>query len=102
LELGSELTKDVLDRGLQADVRPAVRAALRIIERMVEGPEGPRAEDIAAARAAGIDEEGLRTAILVCVAFTMIVRLADTFDFTIRSPQQFEADAKVLLQRGYG
>jgi alkylhydroperoxidase family enzyme len=101
LELGSEVTKDVLDRGLQAEVRPPVRAALRIIERMVVEENGPRAEDIAVARAAGVDEEGLRTAILVCVAFTMIVRLADTFDFAIRSSQQFEADAKMLMQRGY-
>ena len=102
MELGSEVTKDVLDRGWQAEVRPPVRAALRIIERMVVDDGGPRVEDIAAARAAGVDEEGLRTAILVCVAFTMFARLADTFDFAIRSSQQFEADARMLLQRGYG
>ena len=92
----------MLEHGLDADVRPAVRAALRVIAQMVCDPEGPRAVDVAAARAAGVDEEGLRTAILICVAFTMIVRLADTFDFTIRSPAQFEADARVLMQRGYG
>jgi alkylhydroperoxidase family enzyme len=101
LELGSELIEDVLAHGGEADVRPPLRAALRIIERLVVDPDGPLSEDIAAARAAGVDEEGLRTAVMVCVAFTMIVRLADTFDFALRSPKQWEADARVLLQRGY-
>jgi alkylhydroperoxidase family enzyme len=91
-----------MDHGPSADARPEVRAALAIIERMVRDPDGPRAEDIAAARAAGVNDEGLRTAILVCVAFSIIVRLADTFDFALRSDTQWAADAKVLLQRGYG
>lgn len=33
--------------------------------------------------------------------FFMIVRLADTFDFRVQTREQFIADAKMLLRRGY-
>ena len=41
-------------------------------------------------------------AVHVCAAFSAIVRVADTFDFEISTPEEFDAGARVLLKRGYG
>lgn len=38
---------------------------------------------------------------MIAVTFTIIVRLADTFDFAEQTPAQFETDARMLLRRGY-
>lgn len=83
------------------EVRRPLRAALGIIEKLVVETGDLTDRDIAAARDAGIDDEGLRTAIYICVAFSMIVRLADTFDFKVQTKAQFASDARMLLRRGY-
>jgi hypothetical protein len=38
---------------------------------------------------------------VVCFAFNVITRLADTFEFEIPSKESFDASAKMLLKRGY-
>ena len=85
-----------------ADVRAPVKAMLAFIEKMVRNPDSLTAADAAAVRAAGADDEALRTAIYVCTGFSTITRLADTFEFEIPPDRGFAISAKMLLKRGYG
>jgi hypothetical protein len=80
-----------------APVRPEVHAALGFIEKMVKG--AVTTEDVRACYAAGVPKDALARAAQVCVAFSMIVRLADTFQFDI--PPDFVPGAKALWKRGY-
>lgn len=85
----------------QADLRPAVKAMLAFIEKMVRNPDTLTPEDAAAVRAHDVPDEGLRTAIYACTAFSIITRLADTFEFHIPPDAGFLASARMLLKRGY-
>ena len=51
--------------------------------------------------AVGVSREQIEDALAVCFAFNTIDRLANTFEFSIASPEAFEAGAKYLLARGY-
>ena len=82
-----------------APVRPPVRAALGFIEKLVKG--GVTAEDVKEVYKAGVPKEGLIRAVQVCVAFSMIVRLADAFAFEVGTRDDFDASARMLLKRGY-
>ena len=84
-----------------ADIRPAVKAMLAFIEKLVRNPDALTAEDADAIRNAGADDDALRSAIYICAGFTTITRLADTFEFAIPPDAGFRAGAKMLLTRGY-
>jgi alkylhydroperoxidase family enzyme len=85
-----------------SSVRAPVKAMLAFIEKMVRDPDKLSADDAAKVRAAGADDEALRTAIYICTGFSTITRLADTFEFDIPPDKGFRAAAKMLLSRGYG
>jgi hypothetical protein len=83
-----------------APVRPEVRAALGFIEKLVEVGT-VSADDVEEVYAAGVPREGLVRAVQVCVAFSTIVRLADTFAFAIPTAEEFAKSAENLWKRGY-
>jgi alkylhydroperoxidase family enzyme len=74
---------------------------LGFLEKTVRTPEALTAADAEAVRAAGVPDEGLRTAIQVCAAFTLITRIADTFQFDVPDDEGFRAMGRNLLKRGY-
>lgn len=74
---------------------------LAFIEKIVRDPDNLSPADADLVRAAGADDEALRTAIYICAGFTTITRLADTFDFAIPPDAGFRSSAKMLLNRGY-
>jgi alkylhydroperoxidase family enzyme len=82
-----------------APVRPQVRAALGFIEKLVRKTDELTRADAEEVLAAGVSREGLIRAVQICVAFSMIVRLADTFEFAI--PDDFMPGAHGLMKRGY-
>lgn len=82
-----------------APVRAEVRAALGFLEKMVK--EEVTAADAAAALAAGVPREALERAVEVAGAFTMIVKIADTFGFLLQDEAGYDAGAQNLLKRGY-
>ena len=82
-----------------ANVREQVRAALGFIEKLVKSEVS--AEDVRAVYAAGVTREALERAVMVCVAFSTIVRLADTFAFAIPTASEFAAQGRALWKRGY-
>ena len=48
---------------------------------------------------AGLTDEMIRDVGMVCTMFSIITRLADTFEFAI--PESFDASVKALTGRGY-
>jgi hypothetical protein len=83
-----------------APIRKELRAALEIIEKLVK-TGGIDVDDVKAAYAAGVPKDGLIRAIQVCVTFSTIVRLADTFEFAIPTAEQFAKQGLGLWKRGY-
>lgn len=91
----------VLEDWRTAPVRAEVRAALGFLEKLVTETDALGPDDVKAAYAAGVTRDMLVRAVQVCAAFSTIVRIADTFDFEISTPEEFDAGAKALLKRGY-
>lgn len=90
----------VLDDLDSADVEEPLRAALRMLGKLVaEGTVS--AADMRAVLAAGATAEQVGDALAVCAAFNTTNRLADAFGFEVLSPAEFDAGAKYLLKRGY-
>jgi alkylhydroperoxidase family enzyme len=75
---------------------------LRFLEKMTLRPELMSPLDGDALRAAGVSDEAAEDAIGVAVAFNLIDRLADSFDFEIPPDAYFRGSAPRLLKRGYG
>jgi alkylhydroperoxidase family enzyme len=84
-----------------ASLDPKVRAALAFIEALVRAPERVGEADVEALRAAGVSDDAIEDAAMVCAVFTTFVRLADTFAFDIPPAEGFEAVAGMLLKVGY-
>lgn len=66
-----------------APIDERLRAALKFLEKLTLRPEAIGAEDVRAARAAGVSDAALRQAIYVCFIFSTMDRLADTLDFQL-------------------
>ncbi len=70
------------------------------VEKLALRPEELGPADLDAFRAAGVDDQGIRDAALVCVLFTIIVRQADSLEFHV--PESFQSSVKNLTsKRGY-
>jgi alkylhydroperoxidase family enzyme len=83
-----------------APVSDEVKAGLRLVEALTLRPDEMTVADIEAARAAGLTDEAIRDAGMVCTMFSTITRLADSLDFRI--PDSFEGAAKTLTSKmGY-
>jgi hypothetical protein len=52
-------------------------------------------------RAAGVSDEALRTAALICALFSMIVRLADSLGWDVPPAEQTRGRAPAMLAGGY-
>jgi alkylhydroperoxidase family enzyme len=71
-----------------APVGEPLRATLGFLEKLTLRPDELRAEDAQAVLDAGVGEDALVDAIHVAALFTMIVRLADSFDWRVPSDEQ--------------
>lgn len=91
----------MLEDWRSAPVRAEVKAALGFLEALVQRGE-VTADDVRAVYAAGVTREMLVRAVEVCVGFSVIVRLADTFDFARGTEDDYDAGARMLWKRGYG
>ena len=82
-----------------APIAEGLRAALRFLKIAALGT--PTAADVRAVYAAGVSKVQLREALNVLFCFSVITRLADTFEFHVGSAASFDSSAKMLLKRGY-
>lgn len=98
--LGEDKVQAVLDDYRSADLDPKLEAMLGFVDKLTRDPDAVTGADIAALREAGISDEAIEDAALVCAGFSTITRIADAFEFAI--PERgFDASARNLLERGY-
>jgi hypothetical protein len=71
------------------------------LEKLTLRPDELTAADAAEVRAAGVSEEGLRTAATVCALFSMIVRLADSLGWDVPDAEVLRQRAPLMLEQGY-
>ena len=71
-----------------APVGEPLRATLGFLEKLTLRPDELRAEDAEAVLDAGVREDALVDAIHVAALFSMIVRLADSFDWRVPSDEE--------------
>lgn len=79
-----------------------VQAVLPFLEKLTLSPDEVGPEDVRKLREAGLSDEAIRDAIYVCVDFSIIDRLADSFGFELLSQEEFRNAARFLLKMGYG
>jgi alkylhydroperoxidase family enzyme len=84
-----------------APVRPELAATLGFLEKLTLQPEEIGPADADAARAAGVSDQALRDAAVVCALFSMIVRMADSLGWEVPSPERLAARAPAMLDGGY-
>ena len=104
--MGSEeLVDAVLADRRTAPIDERLRAMLGYLEAVTLRPGEVTAADADTVRAAGVSDQGMVDALLVCAYFNLIDRLADSFAFTPISNAlghegllQHEAE---FLERGY-
>jgi hypothetical protein len=78
-----------------------LRETLGFLEKLTLRPDALRAQDAEDVLAAGVREEALIDAIHVAALFTMIVRLADSFDWHVPLDQELAARAEARLGSSY-
>ncbi len=84
----------------QAPIGEPLRATLRMLRKLTK-EHAVTADDMRTVLAAGVTRQQIKDALAVCFAFNLIDRLADTFEFCVPDAAAFEADARMLLKRGY-
>lgn len=99
--LGEALVAAALEDWRRAPLDDRLKAACAVIEAMCATPPALTPARFAPLRAAGVSRAGLDELVEICALFNTIVRLADTLDFAMVSPEQFRKDGKFLLKRGY-
>jgi len=60
-----------------------------------------RAEDVAALREAGLDDEAIEDVIYLCACYNVVDRLADAFGFKLAPEEEMRRTARFLLRVGY-
>ena len=83
-----------------AGIEEPLRATLRML-RTLTLERTVRVDDMRVLLKAGISREQIEDALAVCFTFSTMNRLADAFNFSIGTPEAFEAGAAYLLSRGY-
>ena len=101
LELGNTLVQAALDDYHTAPIGEALRAALRFLEQLTLRPETVTPADVLPLRAVGVTDQAIADAILVCGLFSIMDRLADSFDFALQTERGWRTSAEMLLKRGY-
>jgi alkylhydroperoxidase family enzyme len=98
------LVEAVLDDWQSAPLDQKVGAVLGLLEKLTLAPERTADEDVERVRAAGVSDEAIEDAILVCALFNIINRLADALDFDTSlssKPEIVAKGAQALLKFGY-
>lgn len=72
-----------------------------MLEKQTLRPDELTPADIDAVRSAGVSDQAIRDATLVCALFNMIVRLADSFGWDVPAWDALMARAGAMLEGGY-
>jgi alkylhydroperoxidase family enzyme len=99
--LGEEIWEAVVADWRTAPLRPELMTTLVFLEKLTLHPEEIEPSDADAARAAGVSDQALRDATMVCGLFNMIVRLADSLGWDVPEEEAFKQRAPAMLEGGY-
>ena len=84
-----------------AAIPEPLRLALAFAEKLTRTPGEVAADDVRPLLAGGLSREQVEDVIAVVACFSLITRVADALDFDVPTVDVFDADAKMLLKRGY-
>jgi alkylhydroperoxidase family enzyme len=84
-----------------APIDEKMRTTLRLLEKVTLTPFEVGPEDITPLRAAGVSDQAIEDALVVCALFNIIDRIADSLDVAIPSADGFAQTAERLLAHGY-
>ena len=84
-----------------APVTEPLRATLRFLRKVTQAHDRVTPDDVRPLLALGVTRSQIEDALQVSFAFNVITRLADTFNFELRTKEAAEAGAERLLTRGY-
>jgi alkylhydroperoxidase family enzyme len=99
--LSAELVQAVLADWHTAPIGEKLRLTLGLLEQVTLSPAQVSSSDVLPLLEAGISEQAVEDALLVCACFTIIARVADALDVFIPSDEGFAQNAEALLTRGY-
>ena len=99
--MDDDVTSAVLANWRTAPIDERLRAMLGFLEKLTKMPNDMAAADIAQLRAVGLTEQAIAEAIYVCFVFSLINRLADSFDFQIPDETQLHKQTNFLYAMGY-
>lgn len=99
------LVESVLTSWETAPLTPQLRATLAFVRKQARDHDRPSASDVDAMRSAGVSEEAIRDAIVICGAFSVLTRIADAFGCTpasrLLAPADHDAYTAQFLRAGY-
>ncbi|HEU5368707.1 MAG TPA: hypothetical protein VFU69_09595 [Ktedonobacterales bacterium] len=95
------LIEAVLTDWRAAPISEKLRAMLGFLETLTLRPGDLSAAEIRAMRRAGVSDAAIEEAIVICAAFSIADRLADTFDYAPPDAEGARRGGEYLLQRGY-
>lgn len=84
-----------------APIDERLRAMLGFLEKLTAAPDQIGPADVAALRARGIDDAAILSATRVCFVFSVMDRIADSFDFQVSDARAQKWVARILLGPGY-
>ena len=100
--LGDDTVEAVLADVDRAPIAEPLRATLKFLRKVTLEHEQVTADDVRPLLALGVTRTQIEDALNVAFAFNVITRLADTFEFEVRSRAAADAGARRLLTVGYG
>ncbi|MGR8947996.1 MAG: carboxymuconolactone decarboxylase family protein [Gammaproteobacteria bacterium] len=96
-----ETVQSVLDDWRTAQIDDKLKAALAYVEKLTLTPHELTGADIDALRDKGLSDKAIEEAAYVTYLFSVMDRLADTFDFDIPTRDQVSNTGKFLFKNGY-
>lgn len=76
-------------------------ATIRLLEQVTKDPDGVTSADVDAVRAAGVSDDAIADALVVCFLFNLINRFVDAFGAGWDSDEQRAQGARALVRFGY-
>jgi alkylhydroperoxidase family enzyme len=91
----------VLNDWRTAPIDEKMRLTLGLLEKVTLSPVEVSSTDVQPLLAAGISEQAIEDALIICAGFNIISRIADALDVAIPSPEGFVRTGEALLDHGY-
>ncbi len=78
-----------------------MKTTLSFLQKLSRTPREVSRADVVPMRAAGVSDAAIEEAIVVCLCFSIISRLADAFDFAMSTKRQQQQANSALRRIGY-